>query len=308
MTISANTNATPPGFALKEKPPRPVRRWKEPDLKDYLIFFVGIPAAFAFVFSLTGIRLTTGLPWVVSFVYLLMHMFTAWWSISIGASTVHYLFKNWKPPMPSVCLMGYFLVLIPTAYLYQKLGDAVGALYPIFEQNRTDAVRPAWDIEYMGHFIRYSIPAVPLFLGAAYAHRWANRVNWFGYERADANVPDDADVELGQYEPEPPRAGLIQGCKLPETAEIIAIKAEQHYIRIWTDAGTDLVRYRFMDLADALSGSNATQVHRSWWVNLGQVRGSRTAGRNIELYLGNELKVPVSLSYKKAVLERISKN
>ena len=307
MSMSANTDPQSPGLALKERPQRSPSRWKEPELSDYLIFFVGIPAVFAFVFSLTGIRLTNSLPWLVALVYMLVHMFTAWWSISIGAATVHYLFRNWKPPMPSVCLMGYFLVLIPTAYLYQKLGDAVGAMYPVFEQNRAEAVRPSWDIEYMGHFIRYSLPSLPLFLGAAYSHRWASRVNWFGYERADAQPLTDDDIDLPPPEPEPPRAGLIEGSNLPDTAEIIAIKAEQHYIRIWSDAGTDLVRYRFMDLADALGDSNATQVHRSWWVNLGQVRGSRTAGRNIELDLGEDLKVPVSLSYKKAVLERIKR-
>jgi len=40
---------------------------------------------------------------------------------------------------------------------------------------------------------------------------------------------------------------FLLNSRLPETACVYAIKAEEHYIRIWTDGGTDLLRHRFKD-------------------------------------------------------------
>ncbi len=102
-----------------------------------------------------------------------------------------------------------------------------------------------------------------------------------------------------------PRATLIEGSQLPADAEILAIKAEQHYIRIWSDRGRDLVRDRFKDVPDALAGTNGEQVHRSWWVNLGRVANLQKAGRSIELQLDGDLRVPASLAHRNTVLREL---
>ena len=42
---------------------------------------------------------------------------------------------------------------------------------------------------------------------------------------------------------------------------VYAIKAEQHYIQIWSDQGSDLVRFKFSDLPVTLADCNGVQVH-----------------------------------------------
>jgi DNA-binding LytR/AlgR family response regulator len=141
-------------------------------------------------------------------------------------------------------------------------------------------------------------------------------VDWFGYATNNAYPASETtlkapqtngDSEIVKATLQSATAELIKGSKLPADARLIAIKAEQHYIQIWSDQGTDLVRYRFRDLAETLHNCNGNQVHRSWWVNLDDVKSYRQAGRKLELTIDTNLTVPVSLSYKNSVLAILNK-
>jgi len=281
---------------------RPQRR--APVGLDYLLFFFGIPAAMGIIFSLVGTRLTNGMPYLDSLVYMIIHMLTAWLPVCLGAYLVKYSFRNWQPPVIAVCLIGLLIAIMPTAFLFQKLGDLYSSIYPVFAANRADDALPNWDMQYLLHFIRFSIPILPIFLAGVYGYRFIMGVDWFGYGTADEYAEDDATSTgtVTQAKSVAATAALIEGTKLPADAVLLAIKAEQHYIQIWSDQGKDLVRYRFRDLADTLDKCNGAQVHRSWWVNVDQVRSFEPAGRKLKLIMNDELSVPVSLSYKNAVL------
>ncbi|MEJ2138728.1 MAG: LytTR family DNA-binding domain-containing protein [Gammaproteobacteria bacterium] len=302
--------------APAQRPPRPL---------DYFLYFLGIPVALAIVFSMVGIRLTYGMPYIDALVYMLAHMFTAWWSVNLGAAVIKYSFRSWRPPTLSICLLGVLISLIPAAFLFMRLGDFYATLYPVFAVNRTDNILPSWSLAYLGHFIRYSLPVVPTFLAGVYGYRYATGVDWFGYPPAkkDNTPPPPAGrtpqkqtgdpasehpeglPELTSAAPKRATAALVEGSKLRDDARLIAVKAEQHYIKIWSDQGTDLVRYRFKDLLNTLKGYNGSQVHRSWWIDLDNVKSWRKAGRKIELLVDDTLKVPVSLSHKDTVIKTL---
>ncbi|MCC2973422.1 LytTR family DNA-binding domain-containing protein [Massilia sp. IC2-476] len=83
--------------------------------------------------------------------------------------------------------------------------------------------------------------------------------------------------------------------------ELLALSAEDHYLRIITAAGSDLILMRFADALVELGDSAGLQVHRSWWVAHGAVRSlGRDKGR-LSLTLHNGLEVPVSRTYVAAV-------
>jgi hypothetical protein len=289
------------------KPPT----WRSPDWLDYLLFFGALPAGIAFLFSLVGIRLINGMPYWQGLIYMLIHMAIAWWSVSIGAGVIKFTFRSWRPPSIAICTVGYFLALIPAGFMYQRLGDFYSAISPVFAANRVDAAMPSWHLDYLLHFIRYSIPALPLFLAGVFGYRFITGVNWFGYQRiarpvtAEAYSPDVSAVS--EVPAQTAVAALIEGTRLPNNAVLLGIKAEQHYIKIWSDQGNDLVRYRFKDLEVALGRCNGLQVHRSWWVNLDQVRQFRNDGRKLELVINDDLSVPVSMSCKNAVYGKLGK-
>jgi DNA-binding LytR/AlgR family response regulator len=84
-------------------------------------------------------------------------------------------------------------------------------------------------------------------------------------------------------------------------AVIRAVQAEDHYLRIHTDRGSDLILMRLSDALAELEGLEGAQTHRSWWVARDAVRDvSRGDGRAV-LTLDDGLKVPVSRRHSRAL-------
>ena len=78
---------------------------------------------------------------------------------------------------------------------------------------------------------------------------------------------------------------------------VLALEAEDHYVRIHTPAGSELVLLRLADAANEMGNTPGARTHRSWWVARSAVKGvSRNAGRT-SLQLVNGLEVPVSRGY-----------
>jgi len=83
--------------------------------------------------------------------------------------------------------------------------------------------------------------------------------------------------------------------------DLLALEMEDHYLRIHTALGSDLVLMRLRDALTELGAGRGQQVHRSWWVADGAVAAvDRSAGRPI-LVLRNDLRVPVSKSFRDQV-------
>jgi hypothetical protein len=76
--------------------------------------------------------------------------------------------------------------------------------------------------------------------------------------------------------------------------DLIALQAEDHYVRVHTAAGSDLLLMRLADAIAEAEGVEGLRVHRSWWVARSAVAGGRTEGRRAVLSLTNGLAVPVS--------------
>lgn len=81
------------------------------------------------------------------------------------------------------------------------------------------------------------------------------------------------------------------------TGALLALEMEDHYLRVHTDGGGDLLLMRLRDAVAELAGADGMQVHRSWWVAAAAVdRMEKDADGRIKLILRNGLRVPVSRS------------
>lgn len=87
------------------------------------------------------------------------------------------------------------------------------------------------------------------------------------------------------------------------TARLIAVEAEDHYLRVHTDAGDELITLRFSDALLELERLAGYQTHRSWWVSAGAIEAVRWRRGRGELRLASGLTVPVSRTYT-ATLKR----
>ncbi|RAK63717.1 LytTR family transcriptional regulator [Phenylobacterium kunshanense] len=77
-------------------------------------------------------------------------------------------------------------------------------------------------------------------------------------------------------------------------ATLIAVEAEDHYLRVHTDAGEELVTARFSDALAELAAAPGFRTHRSWWVAaeaIDEVKWLRGRG---EARLKCGLMVPIS--------------
>lgn len=76
---------------------------------------------------------------------------------------------------------------------------------------------------------------------------------------------------------------------------LLALEMEDHYLRLHTSTGSDLILMRMRDAVEELAGVDGLLVHRSFWVAAQAVtRFERDANGKITLVLCNGLRVPVS--------------
>lgn len=80
-------------------------------------------------------------------------------------------------------------------------------------------------------------------------------------------------------------------------SRLVAVQAEDHYLRIRTEAGSALVLMRLSDALAALKGADGFRVHRSWWVARAAVEAARWKGGRGELILSDGAAAPVSRTY-----------
>lgn len=87
-------------------------------------------------------------------------------------------------------------------------------------------------------------------------------------------------------------------------AELYALEAEDHYLRVRTSAGSDLILMRFSDALLELRDVDGAQTHRSWWVaKAGIADVKRSDGRAV-LVLKDGAEAPVSRAQAKVVREK----
>jgi hypothetical protein len=81
--------------------------------------------------------------------------------------------------------------------------------------------------------------------------------------------------------------------------EIFAVEAEDHYLRLHTSLGQDLILMRLADAVAELEGVEGAQTHRSWWVAKAAVTAAERADGRATLTLKDGAEVPVSRGFAK---------
>nr|WP_255500771.1 LytTR family DNA-binding domain-containing protein [Caulobacter sp. 17J80-11] len=79
--------------------------------------------------------------------------------------------------------------------------------------------------------------------------------------------------------------------------QILTVEAEDHYLRVHTTFGSDLVLLSMSRAMEELACLDGMRVHRSWWVAREAVAGWERDGDRLLLALRDGRKIPVSRSY-----------
>lgn len=108
------------------------------------------------------------------------------------------------------------------------------------------------------------------------------------------NIAPDPTAEIGT---------LVSALPADRRGMLLALEAEDHYLRVHTDRGDALIHRRLSDALNEVSAIPGLRVHRSWWVATAAVERAERDGDRLSLRLRGGLLVPVSRTYALAVRE-----
>jgi hypothetical protein len=117
--------------------------------------------------------------------------------------------------------------------------------------------------------------------------------------RRPAHPPAPAQAAQAEGPPPPDAAFRRRLSAKRREARLIAVEAEDHYLRVHTDAGDELITLRFADALAELAGVPGFQAHRSWWFAKDAIEDVRWSRGRGEARLAGGLTAPVSRTYAK---------
>jgi len=108
--------------------------------------------------------------------------------------------------------------------------------------------------------------------------------------RTSAAVPDSSVAPA-----------LLGRMPLEKRGALVALSAEDHYVRVRTTKGEDMILMRLSDAIGETAPTPGLRVHRSHWVATAAVRSARREGDRAILSLSHGEDVPVSRLHVKAL-------
>lgn len=228
--------------------------------------------------------------------------YPAWWVAELLTRLAHRALRRWHPPLWLPCIVGSIGQALALSPFYRWVYAAAEPF--LLEGTRmADKPMPAWTLHYVLVLLAELAPGALIWVAANYARR-VLLGSWTAVSSPTAALGDAAPTSAVRAPP-----AFLARSRLPAEAEILAITAEEHYVRVITDRGTDLVRYRFSEaLGELVDDPRGMQVHRSWWIRMDAVTGATSKGRSLVLTLRDGQAVPVSLAFRAAVLRVLPVN
>lgn len=102
---------------------------------------------------------------------------------------------------------------------------------------------------------------------------------------------EEAEAAKAQI-PAPPR--ILERLPLDKRAPLVALSVEDHYVRVETRKGTELILMRLSDAIAEVGDTPGAQVHRSHWAAFGAIAQVKRTGDRALLTMASGTEIPVS--------------
>ncbi len=221
-------------------------------------------------------------------------VFIVWLAAIVGTRTVSALTRHWSLPAWLVAFVGAALGVLLFYWPIARFRHfGIGLLPAEFTVHAPPLPWPT--LEYLPRLFANTLPVI-LYWVVVYSAF----AKWPG-GRPQQAVAQDADVAALLAQGVGAEATLRARLPAHLDAEIIALKAEDHYVRVYTARGDTLVHYRFRDAVQDLRGVDGLQVHRSYWVRRAAITGRSTKAHARFLQVGPNLSIPISRSFQRVL-------
>lgn len=207
------------------------------------------------------------------------------WTITIGVGSVASLFVTPQIFDREPCASWPVWVQLPVAAAAIALPVTVAIILLEASDGR---VAPAiyWPLDFLYVFVIAQVLTIGGYLFQS--HSEARELV------AAGGMPPPPDPTAKFLERLPPR---YRG------AALYAISSEDHYLRVHTSLGEELILMRLSDAVSELESAGGLQVHRSWWVARDGVADVMREGDKPVIALKSGGRAPVSRTYQKAARE-----
>jgi hypothetical protein len=262
-----------------------------------LAFYLMVPLVLGGYGAINNWRLieSIGPFWAIAFY--LGHAFPPWFSTCLLSSVTMHLLRPWKPRPSLIMLSGHTLAcLITLPYINWLIGLFAG-WWPGsgLEAQPTDLLATS----YWAYWLR----AGAVWLGTNFIFDRFLGLPRYRYDAVlPGATPDPLPTDSTNTLARESRPAFLE--RAPATValtDVIAVKAEQHYIRIVTATRSYLVLHRFSDALCELPPNDGLQLHRSWWVRRNAIQRVRQSSRKMVVILQTGEEIPVSGPYQALV-------
>jgi hypothetical protein len=276
--------------------------WFDSRRLKLLAFYLGIPVAVGIYGAINNWQLLREAGYFQGIAFYLAHAIPPWTITCAMTTLVMYLLRQWKP----------------SPYVIIGIGSVAAAFVvtpglnwiTIYYENRFeldelhDQVAPMFSVG----FWRYLISATALWYLANFVFD-----RFLGLPRYRYAIPRGYDYKNPPGVQPPPaeamRPNFLERAPVQlGVADVLAIKAEQHYIRVISAEREYMLLYRFSDAMNELDPATGQQVHRSFWVNNAAIDTVRPRAKRFTLKLSNGFEVPVSSPYHAVVKDFARQN
>ncbi|MBT8131871.1 MAG: LytTR family transcriptional regulator [Gammaproteobacteria bacterium] len=268
----------------------------------HLAYFVGVPLVIAMYAGLNNWEIRHAVGIGGSLTFYAAHAFLPWWTTCLSTTALKQLLSTWKPPWLLLLLMGHFVgaaLVLPYSNwlmgLYESAIAGIGVTHP--ETRFLSA-------EYWSYLARAGVIWFGVnflfdrFIGLPLYRYTIPR----GYEAKATTPSSESLVGKDQWPGQMP-AFVSRLPNALSPADLVAIKAEQHYIKVVGQTKNQMVLYRFSDAVNELPPGLGTQVHRSYWVKTDAIANVHGRAKDFYLTMTNGEKVPVSGPYQGMIRE-----
>jgi hypothetical protein len=243
-------------------------------LKQYSLQIIFAILAFSFVFTMLGVYDTHALPFYMSFTFWAATMATG---IITSVLVTPYLMNKALKGRSAIelIIVGSLIASIPVTIVLTVFNPSFSFNSPL----------KIWGLQYL-----YVLIISLIVGGIGYPS-----LKWLGA------FGEKEDIEQAEI-----RAFLQRLPRRFHSATLYAFSAEDHYLRVYTDKGEDLILLRFADALRELPQTKGLQIHRSWWVHIEAVDAVISENGKKLAHLKNDVKAPISRTYLKDAKEKLS--
>lgn len=263
-------------------------------------FYVGAPLLCGLVLGWNRIVVGPHMTHLGSTGYWTVLVLMVWLAAIVGTRLAYLCVRRWQWPLWATGLSG---AAVGMALFY----------WPIARYRH-------FSLQFLPEEFAQHVPPLPLptldYLPQLFMHTGAGIAFWilmlYGYERllgipryrheeASPEASPEANSDVGPAHAAASSSGAEEAlrARLPPhlDGKILALQAEDHYVRVHTAKGSMLVHYRFRDAVQDMGRVDGLQVHRSFWVRRGVIKQLFVERHSHFVRLDNGLKVPVSRTH-----------